>query len=301
MLDKIAAIYISNLPVGYYAGLAAVAGGKIAEKIPISKFPFLNRVVDVGFTNWLGNEYIAPLTDHFLYRGLLQNFKWQPNFYLQSLARDNYDEYYSKQFSVIYTGMTVFFTIGAAEAAIPIDGKYAFTAVGTSLVTLFPYFYNNEKTLVTKNNGIYFSFEDTILTRAGLMVSHYVVDLAAKMHINGKIKDQASLPMVVGTIYCAVEAYKFFFEEQTLFGIGNALFNDASRVLAFTLAKATGAALVETAKHIPEITSTAIEITVQHPIAAIGVTTASIFLASEENPINYIGKFMFSANDFDFF
>lgn len=287
MLTKIAAIYISNLPVGYYAGLAAVAGGKLAEKLPINKFPFLNRAIDVGFSNWLGNEYIAPLTDHFLYRGLLQNFKWQPNFYLQSLARDNYPESYLKQFSVIYTGMTVFFAIGAAEVAIPKDSKYAFTALGTSLVTIFPYFYNNEKTLVTKNNGVYFSFEDTILTRAGLIASHYVVDLAAKMHINGKIKDQASLPIVVGTIYCAVETYKFFFEEQTLFGIGNALFNDASRVLAFTLAKATGAALID--------------ISAQNPIATIGVTAISMFLAIEGNPINYVGKFIFSENDFDFF
>lgn len=96
MLDKIVFSFFRNLPVGYYTGLAAVAGGKITEKIPISKFPFLNRAIDVGFSNWLGNEYISIVEGNFLYRGLLQNFKWQPNFYLQSDVINNLTDNFSQ-------------------------------------------------------------------------------------------------------------------------------------------------------------------------------------------------------------
>ncbi len=314
MLEHIANIFFNNIQVGYNTGIAAVIGSKITEQFPISQYPFTNRALDVGFCNWLGDEFISPFSfssfekgpsENFLYRGIVQSNKWHPNFYIQSLSKDNYKESTFKPFYVILTGMTTFFTIGAIDSAISDPyTKLEFTLAASAAITSLPYYDNYNQTTISAKKAVYFSPQDSHFAQIGLIASHAFVDITKILHLNGYLKKYTTLPQLTAITYCVVEGYNLVYEGQTISGIANNLFFDASRVAAFTLAKAVGVTLVEIAKNIPEIASSAssfaLETVTAHPYASLAVAGLSFILTIDENQIDYLGTLMIDRGDFEF-
>lgn len=312
MLKHLVNIFFNNIQVGYNTGIAVVISSKVTEKFSISEYPFTNRALDVGFCNWLGDEFISPLSfsnfenglsDNFLYRGIVQSNKWHPNFYIQSLSRDNYEASIFKHFYVTSTGMIPFFAIGAIDSAIRDPYiKLSVTLSTAAVITSFPYYENHNQTIVTEKKGIYFSPQYSHLAQLGLIASHALVDVTKILNINGYLKKYTSLPQLTAISYCVVEGYKLVYEGQTISGIANNLFLDASKIAAFTLAKASGVTIVEIAKNAPEIASSvsnlALDTVMAHPYATLAVGL-SFILSFDENPIDYLGRIIIDQADFD--
>ncbi|MEK6733893.1 MAG: hypothetical protein AABY27_02165 [Pseudomonadota bacterium] len=250
-------IFYKNLGVGFNIGKVTIISGIITKPLLVYKYPFLNRMFEIGVFNILQNDYFSPIpistaknfVDNSIYRGIFQGVKWFPNFWIQNQVKENFKDSDLKSFYIPLTGMVAFFTIGGVEAVYKDkQSKLIFNFLAASLI-VNDYILQSVNETIKKSNGeIYLSKNDCFAAAGGLIASFLLLDIAHLFKATDELPKFVSLNQLTAVTMLGEAGFTIYNQVNhnnvTLYDASKtALWQSAEELMkigAFTLAKATG-------------------------------------------------------------
>ncbi len=245
--------FFKDFSYGLKIGSAVVTSCVITRPLMLSRYPFLNRMLEVGIYNYLQDAYFSPiipskftsLTENFLYKGVFQAVKWFPNRWVQNWATEFYPTFLLKNAFVVLSGMIPFNVISNIEAKIDnvfVKSLFAFTSA--SIIYFAPYKICISKTYVSKKKGIYFSPYDHHKAQAGLIGAYIFVQLTNKYLPKNILSSHVDLATLTILTLTTEQTYKISCGESFYSSL-SFIANEMGRICAYGLAKAIGGVIVD--------------------------------------------------------
>lgn len=173
-------IYQKNLLLGLQVGEAVSTVSSLSGLYPLQTQPLYNRAIDVGAYNIVQDQFYSPINatiTNIPYLGTLQAAKYLPNLLIQNAMKemlhnqdDNFGTKTAKTFAITFSGMTVFFSIGAIESIIDTAYKMSFVcSVAAGSIGYYAYSWMDNS--VTKAGAVNLSPMGSLTATFGLIGS----------------------------------------------------------------------------------------------------------------------------------